>query len=134
MRERERVLARRRLDLEMRPYRRAGLTKKPTNGLLRAVRRALRVPVAEIAGKMGISRSVVFDIEEREPKNSITLRSMSRMAQAVGCKMVYGIVPLGGRTLGELAEERLWASVLGAEVRGQQVSESASQQVSELAS
>jgi transcriptional regulator with XRE-family HTH domain len=115
MRERERVLARRRLDLEMRPYRRAGLTKKPTNGLLRAVRQALRVPVAEIAEKMGISRSVVFDLEEREPRNSITLRSMSRMAQAMGCKVVYGIVPAGGKTLVELAEERLWASVLGVE-------------------
>jgi transcriptional regulator with XRE-family HTH domain len=97
----------------MRPYRRAGLTKKPTNGLLRAVRRALRIPVAEIAGKMRVSRSVVFDLEEREPRNSITLRSMSRMAQAMGCKIVYGVVPMGGKTLGELAEERLWASVLG---------------------
>jgi hypothetical protein len=31
----------------------------------------------------------------------------------MGCKVVYGIVPKGGRTLEELAEERLWASVLG---------------------
>jgi transcriptional regulator with XRE-family HTH domain len=115
MRERERVLARRRLDVEMRPYRRAGLTKKPTNGLLRAVRQALRVPMAEIAGKMGVSPSVVFDIEKREPKNSISLRSLSRVAQAMGCKVVYGIVPAGGKTLAELAEERLWASVLGKE-------------------
>jgi transcriptional regulator with XRE-family HTH domain len=133
MRERERVLARRRLDVEMRPYRRAGLTKKPTNGLLRAVRQALRVPVAEIAGKMGVSRSVVFELEEREPRNSITLRSMSRMAQAMGCKMVYGIVPAGGKTLGELSEERLWTSVLGEKLvsgsAGQQVGESASQLV-----
>jgi transcriptional regulator with XRE-family HTH domain len=113
MREGERVLARRRLDLEMRPYRRAGLTKKPTNGLLRAVRQALRVPVAEIAGKMGVSRSEVFDLEEREPRNSISLRSLSRVAQAMGCKVVYGIVPVGGKTLAQLAEERLWTNVLG---------------------
>jgi hypothetical protein len=119
MRERERVLARRRLDVEMRPYRRAGLTKKPTNGLLRAVRQALRVPMAEIAGKMGVVPSVVFDMEKREPKNLISLRSLSRVAQAMGCKVVYGIVPLGGKTLAELAEERLWASVLGTEIKDQ---------------
>jgi transcriptional regulator with XRE-family HTH domain len=112
----------------MRPYRRAGLTRKPTNGLLKAVRQALRVPVAEIAGKMKVNRSLIFDLEAREVKNTITIRSISRMAQAMGCKMVYGIVPLGGKTLVELAEERLWASVLGEKqgLEDQQVSGSAS--------
>ena len=121
MRERERKLARKRLDVEMRPYRQAGREKNPTNGLLRAVRQALRIPVPEIAEKMGVNRSVVFDLEAREPKNTITLKSMSRMAEAMGCMMVYGIVPVGGKTLDELAEERLWASLLGvgSEIRGQ---------------
>ena len=40
-------------SLELRLYRRAGVQKYPANGLLRAVRLALRVPVAEIAKKMG---------------------------------------------------------------------------------
>ena len=113
MRERERNYARKRLDLEMRSYRQAGREKNQTNGLLRAVRQALNVPIAEIAEKMGVNRSGVFDLEAREPKNTVTLRSMSRMAQAMGCKVVYGIVPEGGKTLEELAEKRLWAGVLG---------------------
>jgi transcriptional regulator with XRE-family HTH domain len=113
MREKERKMARKKLDVEMRPYRRAGKDKHPTNDLLRAVRQTLHVPVAEIAEKMGVCKSVVLDLEAREPKNTVTLRSMSRMAQAMGCKMVYGIVPMGGKTLEALAEHRLWASVLG---------------------
>ncbi|MFY9856349.1 MAG: hypothetical protein WAK26_20985 [Terracidiphilus sp.] len=113
MRERERNLARKKLDLEMRSYRRAGREKNPTNALLRAVRQVLRVPVAEVAEKMGVCKSVVLDLEAREPKNTVTLRSMSRMAEAMGCKMVYGIVPKGGKTLEELAEQRLWAAALG---------------------
>ncbi len=113
MRERERKMARRDLDAEMRPYRRAGVQKNPTNGLLRAVRQALRVPVAEIAEKMGVNRSGVYDLETRERRNTISLRSMSRMADAMGCKVVYGIVPKGGKTLETLKEERLWMSVLG---------------------
>jgi transcriptional regulator with XRE-family HTH domain len=113
MREKERKLARRKLDFELRSYRRAGMAKNPTNELLRAVRQALRVPVAEIARKMGVSRSAVFDLEAREPKNTISLRSLSRMAEAMGCKVVYGIVPMGGKTLERLAEERLWAVLLG---------------------
>jgi transcriptional regulator with XRE-family HTH domain len=102
-----------RLDVEMRSYRQAAREKNPTNGLLRAVRHALCVPVAEIAEKMGVNRSGVFDLEAREPQNTVTLKSMSRMAEAMGCKMVYGIVPKGGKTLERLAEERLWAELLG---------------------
>jgi predicted DNA-binding mobile mystery protein A len=113
MREMERKLMRRKLDLEMRPYRRGGMKKNPTNELLRAVRKALGVPVPEIAKKMGVNRSGVFDVEKREGKQGITLRSLGRMAEAMGCKVVYGIVPADGRTLEELAEERLWREVLG---------------------
>jgi len=111
MREKERNLVRKRLDVEMRPFRNAAKEKKPTNGLLRAVRQTLHVPVAEIAEKMGVCKSVVLDLEAREPKNSITLKSMSRMAQAMGCKVVYGIVPNGGKKLEDLAEERFWAGL-----------------------
>ena len=118
MRERERNYARKRLDLEMRSYRQAGREKNQTNGLLRAVRQALNVPIAEIAEKMGVNRSGVFDLEAREPKNTISLRSMSRMAEAMGCRVVYGIVPNGGKKLEDLAEERLLASLLGVGKQG----------------
>ena len=113
MREKERKLARRRLDVEMRPFRRAAKEKKPTEGLLRAVRQVLSIPVAEITEKMGVSRSVVFDLEASEVKSTITMSSMVRMAEAMGCNVVYGIVPKGGKTLDALAERRLWESVIG---------------------
>ncbi|MFZ0394933.1 MAG: hypothetical protein WBE72_12265 [Terracidiphilus sp.] len=116
MREKERKLARRRMDEEMRPFRRAGIRSSPTGELLRGVRQALRVPVAEIAGKMGVNRSALFELEARERKKTITLGSMERVAKAMGCKVVYGVVPDGGKTLEELAEERLWRAVLGQQV------------------
>ena len=84
MRERERGLTRKKLDLEMRSYRQAGRQKNPTNGLLRAVRQVLGIPAAEIAEKIGVARTGVFDIEISELRNTITLKSMSRMAQAMG--------------------------------------------------
>src|SRR5664279_4737578 len=117
MRERERNYARKRLDLEMRSYRQAGREKNPNNGLLRAVRQTLNIPVAEVAKKMGVNRSGVFDLEAREPKNTITLKSMSRMAQAMDCKVVYGIVPNGGKKLEDLVEERYLANLIGAGTR-----------------
>jgi len=106
VRELERRAVRRRLDEEMRPFRRAGMEKHPTDELLRSVRQVLRIPVEEIAKKVGINRSVLFSLEESERRRSITLRSLSRVAKAMGCKVVYGVVPQGGLTLEELAEER----------------------------
>jgi hypothetical protein len=86
----ERRLLRKRLDKEMLHYRLAGREKDPTNGLLKAVREALRIPLKEIQERMGVGRSAVFDLEEREGTGSIMLRSLERMAEAMGCKVVYG--------------------------------------------
>jgi predicted DNA-binding mobile mystery protein A len=112
MREQERRLARARLDREMQAFRKAGMEKNSTSGLLRAVRQALGIEIAEIAKTAGVDRSVVYDLEARELSAAITLRSLARQAEAMGCKVVYGIVPLEGKTLERLAEERWWAREL----------------------
>ncbi len=115
--ERDRKLLRRKLDEEMSPFRRAGREANSTDGLLRAVREALRIPLAEIAEKSGVGHSTVQDFEVRELKRTITLKSLGRMAEAMGCKVLYGVVPVNGKTFEHLAEERLWRKVLGAGTR-----------------
>lgn len=114
MRERERKLARKKLDEEMRPFRRAGREKEPTSELLRAVRNVLAIPVAEIAERMGVKSGAVWERENNEAAGTITMRTLERQAEAMGCKVVYGIVPEGGKTLERLAEERYWRTALGA--------------------
>ena len=57
--------------------------------------------------------SAVFDLEEREETGAIMLRSLERMAEAMGCKVVYGVVPRTGRRWKRLAEGRMWRDVLG---------------------
>jgi transcriptional regulator with XRE-family HTH domain len=113
MRAMERQVLLRKLDKEMRHYRLAAREENPTNELLRTVRKVLRVPMKEMAEKMGIVESALFQLEGREGTGSITLRSLARMAEAMGCKAVYGVVPANGKTLEELAEERMWREVLG---------------------
>jgi hypothetical protein len=113
MKEADPKLMRRRLDVEMRPFRRAAADKGATQGLLRAVRLALRIPSREIAAKMGIRPSNVFCLEERERKLTIGMQSMMSAAEAMGCVVVYGIVPRNGLTMEALWERRMWATVLG---------------------
>jgi hypothetical protein len=109
----ERKLLRKKLDKEMRFYRLAGREKNPTSGLLRAVRQALKIPIKELMERMRVGDTAVFALEEREEMGSITLRSLGRMAEAMECKVVYGIIPANGKTLEAVEEERLWKSVLG---------------------
>jgi hypothetical protein len=112
-----RKLARRKLDVELKPFRQAGMDKHPTRGILRALRKALYIQTPEIATKIDRSTSTVFAMEVRELNGRLTLREMANYADAMDCKVVYGVVPKGQRTLEELYEERLWAVVLGTEIR-----------------
>ena len=110
-------MLRRRLDKEMGAFRRAGRDLSPTDGLLRAVRQALEIPVGEIAAKVGVVKSVVFAYERGELNATIQLGTMARMAGAMGCKLVYGLVPTNEKTLESLAEERIWKQMMEARDR-----------------
>ena len=108
MRESDRAEARRKLDKEMRLFRQLAKRKNPAPGMLRSVRMELGLRTAELAEKLGSSRTLVHRLERNEAQAAITLKSLNRAASAMGCTVVYGIVPKDGGTLEELAEQRLW--------------------------
>jgi transcriptional regulator with XRE-family HTH domain len=112
MREEQREYARRKLDKELRYYRMAAREEHVTTDLLQAVRQALGVPVAEIARVLQVSKSVVFRLDASERRGRITFKSMTRVATAMGCKMVYALIPRDGGTLEEMAERRKWSRLL----------------------
>ncbi len=74
------------------------------NGWLRAVRLAAGVRVEEVARRLEVSRSEVFRLEKAEMEARITVKSLRRAANALGCELVYALVPREG-TLKGLAEE-----------------------------
>ncbi len=115
MRERERKAARLRLDEEMRPFRSAMREKNQTDGLLRAIRRAVGIPMAEVVANSGVGLSEVGRLERAELTGAITMRAMARQAAAMGCVAVYGVVPKGGLTLERLAAMREWKEILRVE-------------------
>ncbi len=106
MQARERDLARKRLDKELKSYRWAARVKNPTPGLLRAVRHALGVPAAEMLKKLDVSPSVLFRLEQSERRDTISLNRLDQVAAAMDCMLCYAIVPRNGKTLEELAEKR----------------------------
>jgi predicted DNA-binding mobile mystery protein A len=67
----------------------------PSEGWLRTVRKALGMPGAQLATKMGVTRARVAQAESAELTGGITLKSMQATAEAMGCRFVYAIVPEG---------------------------------------
>ncbi len=107
MRERARL----ELERRVRWYRRARLYPRPPEGWLRAMRLAVGIPADQIAEQMGFTAKMVFQMERAEQRRSISLGRLERMARAVGCDLVYGLVPwersLEDRAM-ELVEREVW--------------------------
>src|SRR5437667_9934834 len=70
----------------------AGL-RRPPEGWLRTVRKALGMSGAQLAKKMGVTRARIAQAELAELNGGVTLKSMQAAAEAMGCRFVYAIVP-----------------------------------------
>lgn len=66
----------------------------PTSeGWLKTVRKALGMSGSQLAKRLGVTKGRVSQAESAEQSGSATLKSMQSMAQAMGCRFVYAIVP-----------------------------------------
>jgi DNA-binding Xre family transcriptional regulator len=89
----------------------------------RGSKAALGAHVADMAREPGVNQSAIHRLEKSEDTKSITLNSLEKPAGALDCKVVYAIVPRGGKTILELAERQKWKRKLGARKRLKRVSE-----------
>jgi predicted DNA-binding mobile mystery protein A len=76
---------------------------RPTSGWISSVREALGITLDQIGKQIGSSRQAVQQLERAESTDRITLGALRRAAAAMGCELVYALVPKSG-TFAELAE------------------------------
>jgi predicted DNA-binding mobile mystery protein A len=70
------------------------LAARPRTGWLRAIRESLGMTAQQLGHRLGgISRQSVLKLETSESRQTITLGSLERAAAALGCRLVYAIVP-----------------------------------------
>lgn len=89
----------------LRAYPKPDAAVVPRSGWVRAIRESLGMGQAKLASRMGISRQSVQDLEKAEAERRITLDSLDRLARAMGCRVVYSLVPETG-TLDDLLVRR----------------------------
>jgi predicted DNA-binding mobile mystery protein A len=67
--------------------------QRPTRGWLRTVRSAIGLNQQDVARKLGIKRQSYAQLEKAEQNTSITLSSAQRAAEAMGCELIYFVIP-----------------------------------------
>ena len=75
-------------------------------GWMRAVRQAIGIPVVELARRMGVAKSQVFRLEEAEQQGQVRLSNLRCAAEAMGCELVYALVPSEGKLASMAAAQR----------------------------
>lgn len=70
--------------------------ERPSAGWLRAIRQALGLSLKTVAGRLGQTPQAVKQAEESEAAGTISLKRLEAAADAMGCRLVYAIVPRKG--------------------------------------
>lgn len=77
---------------------------RPPKGWLRAVRDALGMTTAQLARRIGVTQPRIVELEKAEVSGAVTLNSLQRAAEALGCRVVYALVPI--RPLTQVVHDR----------------------------
>jgi predicted DNA-binding mobile mystery protein A len=77
---------------------------RPPRGWVRAVREALGMSTTALAARLGITAGAVTRLEQSEAADRIRLDTLRRAADALGCDLVYLLVPR--RPLTAVVQER----------------------------
>ena len=65
----------------------------PIEGWLRTVRHAPGMSGPQLAKRLGVTKARVSKAEKDELVGGVTLKTMQNMAEAMGCRFVYAVVP-----------------------------------------
>ena len=85
--------ARQRLDVRLEPLKPAGRFQPPPKGWVRAIRDALGMTGVQFAERLKVRPQSVEALEQSEANGTIQLKTLKRAAEALGCTLIYALVP-----------------------------------------
>lgn len=69
---------------------------RPAKGWIRAIRNALGMTTTQLAKKLGVAHPRIIAMEKDEVLGNLKLNTLERVADALGCQMVYIFLPRQG--------------------------------------
>ncbi len=97
----------RQLDANLSRWRSADLPSRPPSGWVKAVREGLGMAATHLAARLGVTTSTVTRLETSEADDTISLTTLRRAAEALGCELHYALVPK--QSLADTLESRALA-------------------------
>ncbi len=97
----------RQLDANLNRWRSADLPPRPPSGWIKAVRECLGMAATHLAARLGVTTSTVTRLETSEADDTISLATLRRAAEALGCELHYALVPK--QSLADTLENRALA-------------------------
>ena len=94
------------LSRALKPFTPTRNSPRPQKGWLRAVRETTGITVRQLASRLNKTPALVAKLEKSEAEYRITLASLRDAADALGCQLVYALIPKSG-SIQDLAEERV---------------------------
>ena len=83
----------RHLDARFSSLRPLAQSARPPKGWLRAIRDALGMTTAQYARRLGVSQPRIIELEQSEISGGVTLNTLQRAAETLGCRLVYVLIP-----------------------------------------
>ena len=87
------ALRRRQLDKQLAPLRSFARLPRPRDGWIREVRNALGMSARQLGRRLGITQPSVAKFERSEEAETISLKSLRKVAEALDCTLVYAFIP-----------------------------------------
>jgi predicted DNA-binding mobile mystery protein A len=91
------------LDKQLQIWRKANEQYiKPQVGWVKTIREALSMTTEQLAERLNLKRGRVAQLEQAEIEGAITLKTLTKVADALGCELVYAIIPKREKNLEEI--------------------------------
>ena len=76
---------------------------RPSHGWLRTIREAFGLPLSAVAQALHVTPQAVREYERSEAADRISLATLRRAADAMGCELVVAVIPKAGRSFAHVA-------------------------------
>jgi len=62
-------------------------------GWIKSMRKALGMSAPDLANRVGVTKAAIYQAERKEQEGGVTIRQMQKLAEGLGGRFVYAIVP-----------------------------------------
>mgnify|MGYP000731214466 CR=1 FL=1 len=112
-------------------WRTAELSLLPKQGWIRTIRNALGMSAGALGRRLGMTSANVLKAEKSEARDTITLKSLRKLAEALDCDLKYALVPrysleeMKTRQAKKIAHEKMQSIGHSMKLEGQEVDSAA---------